>query len=294
MGLSICTNQTDFHDKELTQHGDPAFPIACYADDLAVREVPWHWHEEWEYIIAHEGSAEVLFEQKRIMIPEGDGVFINTAALHAVRPVPGSASRLHSAVFHPRLIGGNTDSVFWQKLVHPVHTNEHIHYRLLHQNVEHEKNILVLLEEAWRAIVSEPEDFQNLARYQLSKAIGLLVEDLDTGSKFSESERLNAVRIRTMMEYIDLHYGEDLTVQKIAGSAAVSTSVCLRCFHSSIQTTPMQYLKQLRLRKAANMLMTTNKTAKETGLDCGFSDISYFTKSFREMYGCTPGSYRKQ
>lgn len=38
--------------KELVQHGSTLFPIACYAEDLAVDSVSWHWHEDYEFVLA--------------------------------------------------------------------------------------------------------------------------------------------------------------------------------------------------------------------------------------------------
>ncbi|MCD8022091.1 MAG: helix-turn-helix transcriptional regulator, partial [Lachnospiraceae bacterium] len=66
-----------------------------------------------------------------------------------------------------------------------------------------------------------------------------------------------------------------------------------RCFHEMLNTTPMQYVMETRLKKAAALLRSTNKSAKDIALDCGFNDTSYFTKMFRLRYDCTPGKYRK-
>ena len=74
----------------------------------------------------------------------------------------------------------------------------------------------------------------------------------------------------------------------------VSESECLRCFHHMIGIPPIQYVKQLRIQKAADLLLTTNKKVGAIGAECGFPDTSYFTKTFRETMGCTHGKYRKQ
>lgn len=58
--------------------------------------------------------------------------------------------------------------------------------------------------------------------------------------------------------------------------------------------TPIQYVKQYRIEKAAEMLLTTRLKAGEIGAACGFSDMSYFTKSFREAKHCTPKEYQRR
>ncbi len=291
MALSVCSVQTDLHDQELKKHGDPAFPIACYADNLEVDKVPWHWHDEWELIVITEAPAEVFVENHRIPLKAGDGIFINTKALHAISEE--STGKLHSAVFHPRLVGGNTDSHFWTSLVSPLLSNDSARYFVLQQDVEWEQNVMTHFMKAWEAVAEEPDDYQNLTRYELSAALHTLVKHADfEESSLSAQELANANRIRTMLEYIEANYNEDLTVEKIAESISASESVALRCFQQMLHTSPIQYVKEVRLKKAAEQLLNTHKSAKEVAMDCGFNDISYFTRAFKKAYGVTPGQYR--
>ena len=56
----------------------------------------------------------------------------------------------------------------------------------------------------------------------------------------------SADRIKRMLQYIQDHYAEDVSVDQIAASASISASECLRCFHDMIGTTPNQYLRDRR------------------------------------------------
>ncbi len=294
MGLSICNTITDLHDQELSRHGDAAFPIACYADDLSLKEVSWHWHEEWELVLVTEGTLRFDMEHTHMLLSKGDGIFINSKTLHAVHRSSKESGKLHSAVFHPRLIGGSVDSVFWQTLVQPFFANISTRFLVLKQENLWQKEVLDSFHTAWMAIAEEQEDFEILTRFQLSKAIRRILRHTDFAeSNLSEQELTRIHRIRSMMEFVELHYMEDLSVKKIADSISVSTSVCLRSFHEMLNTTPMQYVIQTRLRKAAGMLRDTNRSARDIALDCGFNDVSYFTKMFRLTYKCTPKEYRK-
>ena len=105
--------------RELVQHGSALFPIACYEERLTCYSVPWHWHEDFEYIYAHEGTVVVGVDKKRICLTEGQGIFINSGVFHAVKFAETGPSVLRSGVFHPRLTGGR-DTVFWQKLIRPL------------------------------------------------------------------------------------------------------------------------------------------------------------------------------
>ncbi len=294
MGLSICNTITDLHDQELLRHGDTAFPIACYADDLSREKIPWHWHEEWEIVLVTEGCLRFDLENAWQTLACGDGVFINAKAMHAIQNGSQSPGKLHSAVFHPRLIGGSMDSIFWQRLVQPFYSNSATRFLLLKQEIPWQKEVLRCFQAVWEAIAGEQDDFENLARFYLSRAIRDILRHMDfSKSNLSERELAKVKRIRSMMEYIEFHYMEELTVEKIAKSVSVSNSACLRCFHEMLNTTPMQYVMETRLKKAAALLRSTNSSAKGIALDCGFNDTSYFIKMFRLRYGCTPGNYRR-
>ncbi|MCC8050282.1 MAG: AraC family transcriptional regulator [Clostridiales bacterium] len=294
MGLSICNTVTDLHDQELSRHGDTAFPIACYADDLSQEKIPWHWHEEWEIVLVTEGHLRFELENARQTLSCGDGIFINAKALHAIQNDSQVPGKLHSAVFHPRLIGGSVDSVFWQTLVQPFYSNAATRFLLLKKDIPWQKEVLRSFQIVWEAIAEEQDDFENLARFYLSRTIRSILQNTDfSKSNLSEQELAKVNQIRSMMEFVEFHYMEDLTVEQIAKSVSISNSTCLRCFHEMLNTTPMQYVMEIRLKKAAALLRSTNKPAKNIALDCGFNDVSYFIKMFRLKYNSTPGKYRK-
>ena len=61
-----------------------------------------------------------------------------------------------------------------------------------------------------------------------------------------------------------------------------------------IGCTPIRYVKQVRIQKAAELLASTKRKISDIGAECGFQEMSYFAKIFRELKGCTPGDFRKR
>lgn len=294
MALSVCDVAIDKNRKELVEHGLVIFPIACYEDNLALNPVPWHWHDEFEFIIITEGLVHLQVENATIPLAQGDAVFINSSVLHSIDSGRAVKAKCHSLVFHARLIGGSIDSVFWQKLITPIMQDKSFRYLCLNHSVSWQADITKSMAAAWQAVVDEIDDYENLVRYHLSRAFRLLNNNRPVSDiKMSQRERLSAERTKTMMQYIEEHYFEELSLNMIADSAAVSKSVCLRCFRQIIGTTPIRYLVQYRIEKAAERLKQTNEKANEIAISCGFSDISYFSKCFRELKGVTPLEYRK-
>ena len=139
----------------------------------------------------------------------------------------------------------------------------------------------------------EPFDYENRVRYYLSLALRLLSTQCVGGrTKVSQQEQIASERMKQMLRFVEEHYSEELTVQLIADSVALSESACLRSFRQMLGITPIQYVKQYRVEKAAELLRSTRLKTGEIGAECGFTDSSYFIKIFREIKHCTPKEYR--
>ena len=134
---------------------------------------------------------------------------------------------------------------------------------------------------------------ENRVRYHLTAALRLLITQCVSGKvKVSEQEQIASERMKQMLRYVEEHYAEELTVEKLADCVVLSESACLRSFRQFLGITPIQYVKQFRVEKAAELLRSTRLKTGEVGLECGFSDASYFIKTFREIKHCTPREYR--
>ncbi|MGN0976503.1 MAG: AraC family transcriptional regulator [Faecousia sp.] len=294
MALSPSRSSADSQGRELVRHGTTAFPIACYDNDMSQTVVPWHWHEEMEAGVILEGSAVFAAGQERCVLSQGEGFFLNAGTLHRCwNGVP--SCRFISMVFHPRLVGGSLDSVIYQNYVQPLLDSRSCDWLWLKPEVSWQADILAKLEDAWQACVQEPAGFEIRTRNLLSETVLLLSGHLPVEkTAVSPKAVRDAERIKTMLQFIHDNYAEDIKLDQIAASAAVSESECIRCFRSTIEATPIQYIRQYRIRKAAQMLADTEEKISAICFSCGFQDISYFAKSFREIMGCTPTEYRQK
>ncbi len=295
MALSVCLPlATDRQGRELLEHGTPLFPAACYLDHISEAAVPWHWHEELEILVVETGSARVCANGANHIVKPGEGFFINTGVLHGVWPDGESPCRLRSVVFHPRLVGGSVDSILYQKYLEPLLLDSCrpcVHFA----NVQPwEKAASRAIQTAWELGVSEAEGFEFAVREQLSKLVFLLTKNRPAAEKKpSERTLRNGERIKRMLQYIQEHFDEPLTLARIAKSASLSENECLRCFRSMLGSTPIRYVKQLRIQKAAELLASTDRKISEIAAECGFQEMSYFAKTFRELRGSTPSEFRK-
>lgn len=294
MTLTPCASRVSPQGLELNQHGTGLFPIACYHDDLLREPVPWHWHPEMEVGVVTEGSAVVAAGEERFIAREGEGFFVNAGVLHAMWNHDPSSCRFHSAVFHPRLVGGSTDSIFWQNYIQPLITDEmrrSIHFT---PSVPWQKQALDAIALAWENCVEEPPGYDLQVRGALSQVAFLLSRNRSAPAGPPSGRALrDEERIKRMLRFIQENYSLEIRTADIAGSAMVSESECLRCFRKTIGMPPVQYLKHFRIQKACELLASNGGGVAEIGALCGFPDASYFAKIFHGIKGCAPSEYRK-
>lgn len=99
---------------------------------------------------------------------------------------------------------------------------------------------------------------------------------------------------REMAQFIHDHFDQELTLDQIAASAALSPGACCRLFKRHMGCSPFTYVQNLRFQRAARLLETTDEPITQVAARCGYGSPSYFTKSFREKTGLSPSAYRKR
>ena len=97
-----------------------------------------------------------------------------------------------------------------------------------------------------------------------------------------------------MLRFIHSHLDQPLTVASLSALGGWSRWQFQRVFAAHTGSSVAQYIREVRLSKAAEQLLCTGDRQLDIALSCGFeSDIS-FSRSFRQYFGCSPGQYRKR
>jgi len=152
------------------------------------------------------------------------------------------------------------------------------------------------------------EIFQNLCKYYDSaidadKIIlhSLILELIHTLIKDSKKQTLhgkiksnNYKAIEDTIKYIKENLTADLSLETIAHRAGFSPIHFHNVFKASTGKTLREYVEEQRIKKAANMLITTDYTLTEIAYECGFSSQSYFSYAFKHKMNKTPREYAKE
>jgi len=109
------------------------------------------------------------------------------------------------------------------------------------------------------------------------------------------SSPLNAdARVVHAVRTIDRYPASAWTLNRLANVSGLSLYHFLRTFDRITGVTPHQYVLRARLRHAAVRLVRESGGILDLALDCGFGDISNFTRAFRNEFGASPRRYRER
>jgi AraC family transcriptional regulator len=105
---------------------------------------------------------------------------------------------------------------------------------------------------------------------------------------------LAAWQIRRISTYIDVNLNDRVRIAELAAMARLGPSQFRRAFKKCFGVSPHTYLTQRRIRRAQDLMMTTDASISEIALAVGFSDQAHLTTRFHRSVGTTPHAWRRE
>jgi AraC family L-rhamnose operon transcriptional activator RhaR/AraC family L-rhamnose operon regulatory protein RhaS len=102
------------------------------------------------------------------------------------------------------------------------------------------------------------------------------------------------LRIAEAITFLERHCDQPVNLDKLATMARMSERSFLREFKKAMGTSPIDYLIQIRVTRAAEQLRQSDAAITQIAFDLGFEDSNYFSRQFRKVMGVSPRQYRGQ
>lgn len=241
------------------------------------------------------GNVFFKYEDQTISAKPGDIFLIQPNVLHAIMSDEHSSFFYDTIVFHQNMLVGSYDDRCYTDILLPIFSSrrrvlvpvsqEPPGYHELHDSVRTimqcaHKNLatsdLLLKSELLRLF------------YLLASTPGLCTEHtVSTESRMTET-------LRPVLTYIQKHHSESVTIEQLAKIAHMSSSYFMSCFKQNFGLGAIEYLNQVRIRSACDLLRNTDRSISDIAFDTGFHNLSNFNRQFRTKVGCFPQTYRKE
>jgi AraC family transcriptional regulator len=109
----------------------------------------------------------------------------------------------------------------------------------------------------------------------------------------SDENGLSSYTLRQVLDYVRSHLSQDLSIIDLAQVAGMSPYYFMRMFKKSIHVTFHQYVIQIRIDRAKELLRSRELSIADIALQCGFTNQSHFTNVFRQITDTTPKAYQR-
>ena len=292
--MAVTAIPTDPSLRSQLTYGEAGFPFACYLDRFTQEErqsIRWHWHDEFEFSFAMQGTVICRIGSSRVVLNPGDGIFINSGVIHRFDGCAGGV--LANYIFLPSFIAEKA-SVIYAKYVQPVSLSD-LAYHPLPRNRPQNAPVSALLREALEVVEGAAFGRELRIRDLIARLWLCFARDIFHTLEPRPVPRNNITQLRLhqMLTHIHTHYHTHLTLADIALSANISKSEALRCFHIGLETTPVKYLNEYRLDRAAEALLSSPAGVAWVADACGFESTGYFCRVFKSRYGVSPNEFRR-
>ena len=277
--------------KEDAKHGESFFPVQKYITNLSSEYmgVTNHWHEEAELTLITSGKCIYKIDLVEYEVEEGDILFVPPLFLHSITLGNNKKVSSETYVFHLKFLGGNSTDICSTRYLAPIMNQEFSMPYVIKSN----HPAYVSLRKIFNQINTTYDE--SIIGYELAlkslflQTIFLLLQ-YSKKVAVPETEKVSD-KIKNVLDYIELHYSETITVSQLAKLCYFSDYHFMRFFKKHMNMTCVEYINNLRLEKAVELFEKGNSSIMEVSLFVGFHNLSYFHRAFKKKYRMTPLSF---
>lgn len=279
--------------KEQAQHGEHMFPLKRYITTLSdiYPVTAAHWHEEAELTLIKKGSCTYHIHLDTYRATAGDILFIPPAELHSINISPGTEMTSTTFVFHMDFLTASTADICTVRYLKPISHHTLMLPCIIHRDHDAYTKLRQIICSMDQAYDERKEGYEMALKALLLYALSTLLPYGQTAKVRPQLEDEHTAKLKLVLEYISEHYSEDLTISLLARLCFFSEYHFMRFFKKYTGMSCLEYIKNLRLEKAASRLAQGGQSVLEISLSCGFSNLSYFYREFRKKYGMTPKQF---
>jgi len=254
-----------------------------------------HSHDFYELVIVFDGEGRHCTETETYRIRTGDVFLIKPGSAHRYDLTDGLS--IVNLLYQPERLNlplydlADTPGYHAFFELEPALRQEHGFRSRLQVNGE-------TLEYLRNLIARLAEELEGREKGCLFAAVAYLMQIISCISRsFSTPQmpaQLDLFRLSQTMSYIERNWNRELTLAELARLASMSSSTLYRMFMKTLGKSPMNYVIDVKVAKAATLLSSSTDSVSVIAAKAGFPDSNYFSRLFKHHMGITPRQYRER
>ena len=243
--------------------------------------IPYHWHDEYEFIRIMSGNCECIINGKHILLKTNNAILIHSGELHTITPTDNESNlSFFAIVVHPYLIFGTDCSHFFDP-------------KIKYEYLFDDEKTLSTLDNIYAAYTEKRYGYEMVMKSCIINIFSNFYYSNTFTLKETNYTKENDI-FSTIIEYIHINFNKAISLQDLKKIAYCSKSYIIQIFKKNTGKTPVEYINSYRIYKSIELLKDTEYTILDISLKCGFENVGYYIKVFKKQFGVTPLKYRKQ
>ena len=258
--------------------------------------IPSHWHYYIEIIYILEGTITCTLGNSTITACAGSVVLFPPKCIHSIAlSCKGTHARYDVIKFDPDTLPAlKTDGLNLRVALHSI--NPALHRCFFSPKEVAQMQLLPLFCDILEEYEKKELAYSMILIADLLKILGAFARVWKRDGNALSSPAIHpsyALSFDLVAEYIDTHYFENLSVEKLASMCHMSHSTFSLNFYRRYGMTCKEYITATRINVAENMLLFSNHDIAFIAQEVGYSDSSYFIRCYKRLKGITPKQARK-
>ncbi len=246
-----------------------------------------HAHDYYQLWYLVRGKCRHRIDNHDFTLNRGDMIFIPPFSYHSM--YEGSEDLVVIGVdFTESFFSGTeADRTIMQYCVTPIRLKQSEKLSVLLANDDIEDLILEMFQE-----YTEKKTFHNIIiKSDLTKLIVLIERMLNENQEmaYSKMDRM----MTDVLKYIHSNFNEKISVKDLCNEIHMSETFLTNSFKAITGKTVVEYVNDLKINKAKQLLVETDMRVTDISYELGFSDGAYFNRVFKKKVKLTPNAYRK-
>ncbi|HMM22414.1 MAG TPA: AraC family transcriptional regulator [Selenomonadales bacterium] len=246
-----------------------------------------HWHEEFMIFYIEKGTAVIHCNSQPLPVKAGDLVVINPNDIHYVENRCSHLIESYILIDLAFLLSYKED-VCQTKYIAPLLANHICFQNKLENDEDLVRQVINLMEEYEQKQLG----YELVIKAEIYRILVSLMRR-HTVPVTDEVKNRQHHQLRSLLEYIDKHYQEKITLKELAAMANVSPYHLCRLFKNIAGMPPIEYINHLRINEAQRLLQQRHLKVGEVARIVGFSDSNYFSRLFKKYNHISPTSMQK-
>ncbi|MGT2887392.1 AraC family transcriptional regulator [Streptococcus didelphis] len=257
-------------------------------------DVLFHWHPEIEISYVSEGTAKYHIDYDFFNSQAGDIILVRPNGMHSIHPINDNKHVTDTFKFHLDMLGSSyTDQVSLHYL-QPLQNSNFKFLPCIKPDMPGYSDIKACLFAIFQLAKEKGRHFEILLKSKLHELIYLLYYHRYVLKKHTDETYRKNEKIRQLVHYINTNFNKPLSIESLADYIGYSKTHFMTVFKQHTGTSCTEFVIQVRLSKACELLLNSTSSILEIAKDTGFNNLSNFNRQFKRYYLLTPSQYRKK